>query len=215
MGKLTNLELYKYAQEKYDKYNSPHIRHRAFQWMYSEARKEWLRQKLKDYETVEQVRMDLLPFNREKDFLNTKRINLNQVAPDKIEQRTGVWADFEFECNGEVKIYTFPVQPLTKDVAAVLMTDPFNQPSDEFPYYLDKNDGQPYLEILSTTTPQVVTLSYIKAPKDYDLINDPNGYTEEEETQQYEILDISVKKAELSIENFAKFQGMREEIQTN
>lgn len=215
MSKLNNLDLYNYAQEKYDKYNSPYMTERAFQWMYSEARKEWLKDKLKQYETVEQVRMDLAPFNREKDFIATNRINLSGTAPDKVEFKVALWANFEFECNGEITVYTVPVQPVSKDQVANLLRDPFNQPTDEFPIYIEKNDGQPYLEILSTSIPQVATLSFVKAPKDFNLVSDPQGFTEEEEMQQYEILDISVKKAELTIENFGKFQGMREEIQSN
>lgn len=215
MSKLSNVELYKYAQVKYDKYASPHMTRRAFQWMYSEARKEWLKAKYKDYEVVESVRADLRPFNRDQDFANTKKINLSAIGSNKVEFITAVWGDFEFQCNGKNTIYTSAIKPVSIDQAAELMRDPFNQPDDEFPIYLDRNDGQPYIEILSTTTPQVVTVHYIKKPEDYGLLTNPDGLTEEEETQQYEILDISVKKVELSIENFGKFQGMREEIQGN
>lgn len=215
MSKLTNDALYRYAQVKYDKYNTPHFTRRAFQWIYSEARREWLRLKYKDYETVEAIRSDLRPFNRSFDFSNTRRLDLSTIQPP-LEYITAVYADFNFECNGKTTPYTFAVRPFTKDNAAVSMTDPFNQPDDEFPVYLDRNEnGISFLEVLSLTVPITATVEYLKSPDDFNLVLNPSGFTEEGETQQYEILDIAVKKVELSIENFAKFQAMREEIQTN
>ena len=214
MSKLSNIDLYKYAQGKYDKYNTPYVTRRYFQWVYSQARSEWFRLKYKDYEVSEAVRSDLRPFNRSKDFLNTSRINLNEVTPGE-KFITTVYADFEFSCNGSDTVYTRQVKPLSKDEAATKMTDPFNQPNNEFPFYTDENDGQPYLQILSETAPIVTTVGYLKEPDDYKLLDDPNGFTEENESSQYEILDLAVRSVELTVENFSKFQSMREKIMTN
>lgn len=214
MSKLSNIGLYKYAQVKYDKYNTPLMTRRAFQWIYSEARQEWLRLKYKDYEVSEAIRADLRPFNRSFDFPNTSRLNLNSMTPE-AEYITAIYADFEFVCNNEMTIYTRDVHPYTKDNGASSLTDPYNQPSNEFPFYMDENDGQPYIQVLSDTLPVVTTITYLKRPDNYNLLSDPDGFVEEEYTQQLEILDLAVRSIELTIENFGKFQASREELQTN
>lgn len=216
MAKLSNLELYKYAQVKWDKSNSPHETPANFKRRYEEARLEWMKLKFKDFEVTEAVRSDLWPFIREKDFGSTKIVRFNDVAPDRLLYKTAVRGDYTFACNGKQNTYTLPIVPRTMDNMNAIGRDPFNQPDDTEPMYVERNDGTgPYLEIQSTTLAQNVTMHYIKAPDPFGLIANPNGFTEEEEMQQYEILDIAIKKYELSIENFGRFQGMTQEIQSS
>ncbi|MCE7039242.1 hypothetical protein [Dyadobacter sp. CY312] len=216
MAKLTNLELYKYAQVKWDKSNSPHETPPDFKRRYEEARLEWMKLKFKDFEVTESVRSDLWPFIREKDFGSTKIVRFKDVAPDRLLYKTAVHGDYTFACNGKQTTYTLPIVPRTIDNMNAIGQDPWNQPDDTEPMYVEGNDGSgAYLEVHSTTVPQNLTVHYLKAPEPFGLLTDRNGFTEEEETQQYEIIDIAVKKYELSIENYGRFQGMAQEIQTS
>ncbi|MGG7664069.1 hypothetical protein [Dyadobacter sp. BHUBP1] len=182
----------------------------AFMWFYSQARLEWLRLKAKDFEMTALQRSDLLPFVRDVDFGDTRKVYLEESL--RIELVLGVWADFVFECNGKSTLYTSAIKPLTIDEAAEAMRDPFNQPDDEFPAYVQRNDGKPYLDILSTSVPQGVSVHFIMKPIDYDLLGNPGGYTQEDEAQQHQIVDLAVAKYQLSIENLNQYQGSRLEI---
>jgi len=214
MPKLTNLEIFRYASEKIDKSNSPDVQKLAFVWMYEEARLEWLRLKSKDFEVTEAQRSDLRIFIRDTDLGNVRKAYINDNL--NVAFILGVWADFDFECNGTVNTYTRPIMPLSIDEAAEAMTDPFNQPDDEFPRYVERRDAQGlYFDILSTNVPKGVSVFYVKKPNPYALLTDPNGFTEEDQAQQYDIIDRAVMKYELSIENFNKYQGMGQEVQTN
>lgn len=214
MARLTNLEIFKYASEKIDRSNSPDIQKLAFVWMYEEARLEWLRFKVKDFEVTELQRSDLRVFIREVDLGNTKKA---YIDPDwNLAFVMSVWADFDFECNGAINTYTRPIMPFSIDEGPEAMTDPFNQPNDEWPRYIERHDSQGlYLDLLSTNTPQGVSVFYVKKPEPYGLLTDPTGFTEEDQAQQYEIIDRAVMKYELSIENYNKYQGMGQEVSQN
>ena len=212
--KLTNIEIYKYAQVLWDKSNSPHEPPLNFKRRYEDARMEWIKLKFKDFEVSELVRSDLWPFIREKGFGSTKILRFNDVAPDKLLYKTAVHGDYSFSCNGRTNTYTLPIVARTIDNMNAIGQDPFNQPDDTEPMYIESNnitDG-PHLQIQSTTVPANVVLHYIKYPEPY-LISTQGGFTEEEEMQQYEIIQLAVRSYELSIENPLRFQGMGQEIQ--
>ena len=214
MARLTNSQVYKYFQGKVDKANAPYIPPAQMALMYTESRLEWLRLKSKDFEVTTLQRSDLRPFIKEQDFGSVLTVSIPNDS--EILYTMGVWANFEFECKGVTRISTRPIRPLTIDEAAEIMMDPFNQPNDEFPAYVERSDNNvPYLDILCSSAPVEGTVFFIKSPKPFELLTDPNGYTDESETAQFEIIDIAVKKAELEIENLNKFQGMREEISNN
>ena len=211
MAKKTNIELYKHAQVKWDKANQPHQNASDFQKRYQEARLEWMKLKWKDFETTEAARNDLRPFIREKDFGNVRVVNFSEI-PNKMFI-TAVHGNFSFSCNGKTTTYTLPIVPRSIDNFNGSTTDPFNQPDDTEPVYIERNIGSgTYIEVQSTTVPQALTVHYIKEPNPFSLVSSPNGTTEEEEAQQYEIVDIAIRKYELSNENYQRFQAMGQEI---
>jgi len=214
MAKLTNLEIFRYASEKIDKSNSPDIQKLAFVWMYEEARLEWLRLKVKDFEVTELQRSDARAFIRDRDFGDVKQVRITDNL--NIAFVLGVWADFDFQCGAQVTTYTRPIMPFTIDEGVESLTDPFNQPDDEFPRYIERRDDLGlYFDILSTNVPKGVSVFYVKKPNHYALLEDPTGFTEEDQPQQYDIIDMAVMKYELSIENFNKYQGSAQEVNSN
>lgn len=214
MARLTNEELYKYAGVKYDKSNSPHVQKKAFVWLYSQARLNWLRFKFKDFEVTNIARSDLRQFIRDFDFGDVRRV----IIPDSlnVEFVAGVYADFEFFCNGNTNLRTRPIIPFTADGGVESGSDPYWQPNDEFPSYMERNNGQEwYLDILSTNTPKGVAVFFCKKPKPFDLLENPTGFTEEDEKQQYDILDMAVRDYDAIIENYNQYQARDKQVQEN
>lgn len=212
MAKKTNKGIYVAAQEKWDKANSPHMTEFAFQLLYQESRLEWMKLKVKDFEVTEQVRVDLFPFVRKKVLGKTDKILLTAVAPDRIFHRTKLTGVYTFECNGKQNKRILDIVPRAVD--SNISNDPYNQPDDTEPAYYDDNDGAgTYIQILSTSIPEEVTLRYIKYPNPFDLLDQPDGLTEEEEAQQNEIIDIAVAKYLGRTRDFQGMQAQENEIQ--
>lgn len=212
MARKTNLGIYKAAQKKWDKANTPHQTQAAFLLLYSESRLEWMKLKVKDFEVTEQVRTDLLPFIRKKDFGTTDKVILKNIGSDRIFARTKLTGVFTFECAGKKTKRTLDIPP--RSVDSDIFNDPFNQPDDTDPCYYDDNDGAgPYMLILSTNVPENVVLRYIKYPEPYELLDRPNDVTEEDELQQDEIIDMAVAKYLGQIRDFERMQAQQLEIQ--
>lgn len=209
--KLTNREIYRYAQELWDKANNPHDTPFAFRLRYEDARLVWLRLKAKDFEVTEMVRKDLRPFIREQKFASTREVQLTDNL--KIFRITALLGDFTFECSGKRTVRTLPIKPRQIDAVGASLTDAWNVPDDTEPIYFERwLNGGNILEILSTSTPENVTLHWIKEPDRYNLDSDPDGYTEEEREQQMEIVQIALKDYELGIENYNRFQGRTQQL---
>jgi len=212
--KRTNRQLYKYTNDKADESNRPYMKPALFNTLYEAARLGWMKLKHKDYETHESVRRDLAPFDRHYLFGDTRTVRLSDL-PIANEHRflTGVHADFTLSCNGSDLTYTLPVVPIAKDKAFALLTDPFGQPDDTEPCYIESSDnGGEFLKILSTNVPKAVTVHYLKYPAAMDVINNPDGLTEEGEAQQLEIVAMLLEAYFADIENFNSSQKKREEI---
>lgn len=213
MAKKTNKGIYKAAQVKWDKANRPHQSEPDFVLRYEEARLEWMKLKVKDFEVTEFARVDLLPFIRSKNFGSTNRISSGAVAPDRIFARTSLTGVFNFECNGKVTPRTLKITPRSQDTDDE--TDPFNQPIDTDPMYEDDNEGAgEFIQILSQSIPSNVILKYIKYPEPYNLRNAPDGTTEEDELQQNEIIDLAVEKYFASTRDFQAVQAQSLETQS-
>lgn len=211
--RLTNREIYQYAQELWDKANNPHDTPAAFRRRYEDARLTWLRLKAKDFEVTEMNREDLRPFIREQNFASTREVILDESL--KIFRITALLGDFTFECSGKRTVRTLPIKPRSIDAIGASLTDAWNIPDDTEPAYYERwRNGGNVLEILSTSTPDNVVLHWIKEPDRYNLDTDQGGFTEEGREQQQEIILMAVKGYELQIENYQRFQGTAQQIQS-
>lgn len=214
--KLTNRELYNYARGKHDDSNNDFWKPAMFVRNYEEARLEYIRLKLPDFERNEAIRRDLAPFVAEPhNFGSTNRIALGALLNPYLAVVTlhGEWG---FSCNNRVTKRTLPIPPKPIEKAIVNLLDFTEQPEDTDPWYIEEKQGDlMFLRVLSRNVPDNLTLHYIKQPEPFALISDPNGYTQEDYTQQLEILDIALKKREISAENYNKAQAVASEIAGN
>lgn len=210
--KLTNIELYENALLKIEQYGSPDWEIADFRLRYEEARYEWLKDKSKDFEVVALNRSVLLPFIRSSERGATKIVRYDSLQ-DNVFTVTSLTGIFDFSCKGKTNSYTLPIVPTRVD--ANFTVDPYATPTDAFPAYIEQNNGDgngAFIQILSNQIPRGVVLQYIKEPERYDPVNDPAGFTEEDRPAQNDILDIAIKKYELSSENYNRFNAMSEEI---
>lgn len=197
--RLTNIEIYKYAQEKYDKANNPHVTLKNFVYFYEEARNEWFALADKDFELTEKRRHDFRNFVKKTSFTGDI-----YTLPESILYIKAVYTDFSSDCLDEV--YKIPVRPLGWDEINVTLRNPFTCPSDDNPAYVEY-DGK--LEIYSTTAPTNTTVVYIKRPEPYNPIANPDGFTEENREQQEAIIDIAVSKIKLKFSQSFGYQAMK------
>jgi hypothetical protein len=195
--RLTNEELYRYAQEKYDKANNPHVTRSNFKLFYEEARHEWLALTNKDFELTDKRRNDLRVFTKKNTFTGDK-----YLIPDDVLYIKSVNSFFVNSCNDNRGV---PVQPKGMDEINENINNPFLCPSDEEPAYIEY-DG--FLEIVSNTMPTKSEFIFIKKPNEFDIIGNPNGFTEEDRQQQEQILDIAVAKIKLKFTQQIGYQAM-------
>lgn len=211
--KKTNKELYDYVKKKVDEANKPYITQPVFATLYEEARSEWMKAKIKDYETTEAVRRDLSDFDRSHTYSDgTVDAKLSDI--EHLRYITAVHGDFTLSCDGENRVYTIPIVPMPKDKAFLALTDPFERPDDTEPFYIESSDTEigKFLKILSSNPAKNLTVHYLKYPDAFDLKNNPAGFTEEGEAQQIEILHLVTEKYFNSIENFNSAAKERQEI---
>jgi hypothetical protein len=203
--RLTNLEIYKSAQEKYDKANNPHITQKNFVYIYEEARNEWLALADKDFEITEKRRSDFRGFISRETFQSSQKIQIN----DKVLYLKAVSAFFDFNCNGIIKELEVSVPSRSWDEITPILRNPFYCPTNEEPVYVEySNQIGPLIEIYSTSIPKRVDITYIKRPLPYALLTNPSGTTEENREQQEYILDLCIAKIKLKFNQQFGYQAM-------
>ena len=196
--RLTNLELYKYAQEKYDKANTPNVSQRNFVLFYTEARSDWLALIDKDYELTEKRRSDFRGFILPQTFSGDTK-----VLGDEVLYIKAMLTSFATSCDSVPKV---PVQPRSWDEVTESLRNPFTCPNDEEPVYVEYDNK---VEIYSTTVPTLTKFIYVKRPKAFDLIGDPGGFTDENREQQEMILDIAVAKIKLKFSQQFGYEAIK------
>ena len=208
MTKLSNKKIYDYIMLKLDKHGSPYFTPAQVSDFFNEAYLEWIPLTAKSGELTDKRRQDLHELVRVLKIGDNRIIDLNVLDPAPCH----IWAlfaDFNFECKGVVKKYTRPVEPIQWDTYAIRADDPYNQPTDTFPGYVQyaDNSGRPLLRIESKSLPRDVEIVYIKEPILMDAKNKPNDTIEVKRTQQMEIIDICLAKLELNIQNQFGYQA--------
>ena len=214
MPKKSNEQLYDEFLTHADVANNPYRTPYQFQTVYQNSRLKWFKLKYKDFERTEAVRADLRPFIRSKEFGkgNIIPIAASEIKLEYITAVNGIWT---FQCNGKNTERQLPIVPKPIDVANAMVVDPFRQPDDTEPIYIERNEGEGfYLQILSANWPSKVFVHYLKEPEPFNLLDDPGGFTEEEEMQQNEILDMALGRHELITENMNRYQALQNEIQS-
>lgn len=200
---------------KIDKYASPYWDMVDFKYRYEEARLEWLKVKAENFERDSTHIADLAPFIRVKELGvigEDKIIRYSSILPDRIFRVTGLQGLFDFCYKKKTNTRLLPIKAKKVDYKNTDMAI-MGRRSSANPTYETRNDGSgAYVVINSLLTPRNVEIHYIKEPEPFDLLDNPSGYTEEERSAQNEILDITIKKYELTTENYNRFNAMSEEV---
>lgn len=211
--KLTNIQLYNYGRKKADDSNGTFWKPPTFIQNYHEARLEWIRLKLPDFERNEAVRRDLEPFVVEPhNFGAVNRISLGALL-HSYAGLTMIHGEWGFMCDGQITKRTLPIPPKPIEKAIPALLDFAEQPADTDPWYIEEKEGElMYIRVMSQNVPDNLTIHYVRHPKPLDLVNEPDGYTEEGQTQQLEILAIALKKMKVTSENYNSAQAIGQEI---
>lgn len=202
---------------KIDKYGSSYWEVADFKYRYEEARLEWLKAKAEHFERDSTHIADLLPFIRTKSLgaLEDRIIRYSSVLPDLIFRITRIDGLFDFCFNKKTNSRVLPIKLKKMDRKGTDMAI-MGRRSVADPTYENRNDGNGgYALIHSVLLPRSIELHYIKEPNVFDIIENPSGFTEESRAAQDEILDIAIKKFELTSENYNRYNAMSEEILVN
>lgn len=206
---MTNIEIYDYIMDKLDKSDSPYFTPEQVSRVFNESYLEWIENTANSFELTEKRRKDLIELTRIRNYGNSKLLDLTVFNSD-ILRVMAVHGDYSYDCKGQVNTYTRPIKPITWDSFATFGEDPYNQPNDHFPGYVEYSDsnGKPYIRIESTSTPSNVQVVYIKQPVKMDAENSPNASIEIKDTQTLEVIDICLSKLKLNIEDFNSVQAL-------
>ncbi len=207
--KLTNKELYEYGRKQHSDPNSDYWKPAEFVRNYEHARLEWLKDLAPKIETDELARRSAEPFITEPhNFGTTNRVSLAALINTLVAVYM-VHGEWKFECNGRVTTRTLAVPPRQIEKAIPGLVDFTEQPVDSDPVYIEEKEGEfMYIRVLAQTVPENLTVHYLKQPKPFDLITNPNGTTDEGYTQQLEILNRALEIRETTSENWAKLQAL-------
>lgn len=188
-----------------DKFGSPYFDESSVDTFFNDSYYEWIDSKAKLGEVSDRNRQSLGHLVHKKE-LTGAIINLSSFDPKPLR----LWAvlgNFDIPCLDGV--YTRSILPKKWDEFGVAMDNPFEVPSNTFPIYVQSNDnGNNVLTIYSDTPPQEVEVVYIKEPILMDSDGNPDGFIEVGRNEIYQIVDICLRKMELTIENQFRTQGI-------
>lgn len=96
------------------------------------------------------------------------------------------------DCNGGTKEITPNVVPMSISEQDVNQDDPFNEPTDKYPRYVqDHNGTYRVISVKSTTTPLELIGSYFKELQVIDAANTPNVVFEAQDYVARQVVDIA------------------------
>lgn len=184
--KKTNQEIYDLIESNRDTVGFPYFGEEQVSELFNSEYVRYV-DEISNLPEGEPLRARIAPLIQEKQIEGKSIISPQALAGSmKI---LSILADFEFECRGDIKLYTRPVVPLSFDAIGVSLDDPFIQPNDHFPAYVERPTplGRS-IEIKSENEPKKIYFWYIKYPDPIDIVNDPNGFIELDALAQEEII---------------------------
>lgn len=131
---------------------------------FNEAYLSWLQARAASAEGDERARQELLPLTRRHEAGSVDTLAMTTL---KVYRILGVWGKWPFkDSKGTITVRERPLEFLGSDRYAMALGNPDAEPTDQFPAYrmLSTTAGAAQLEVLSRTTPQTLTLSYLKEP---------------------------------------------------
>lgn len=139
-------------------------------------------------------------------FTGQNEITVTQAGTDLPDYRdlATMKAVFNYtDCNGVAQTREVNVEPLPLGSKDVSLTDPFNKPTNQFPYYTQEHNGtNPIIKIFSTTTPVSVSGSYFKKLQVIDGAGSPNTDFEAQDYVARQVIDLAKILAKGDIDDY-------------
>jgi len=174
------------------------------------ASMEMAKNRYSEFEFNEKRRKDLLSLVRVEEIASSANVNL-EIIPDFLFVLS-LAADFnDTSCNRVLS--QISVRPMQLDDYRRAQHDPFNQPTDDEPFYIERNTGgSRQLEVKSTTTPTRLYLDYLKRPAEVSLSG--NIDSDFPEHMHEEIVNLAVRKMFATLSDGEHYQLQLNEIQS-
>lgn len=205
---MTFQGIYDLAKVMYDEARSPSEQEAKFAIRYENSRLAWQEWYFRNFEISEDARAHLRPFLRVKQ-VEEKDIIYHKDIPE-FRFNTGITGEFIFGCSGKTTKRTIPISPRKIHHAIASLSDAWANPDDADPVFFESGDKEKgsFFQILSTNVPKKVNIYYVKYPKKFDIIDNPNGVPEEEDGSVKEIINFLLKSREYTFENFNRFKAI-------
>lgn len=149
-----------------DKYGSDYFTPKERQEIMNKALLEWYRLSADEYEINSKKRTELWRYEKDKSFDKVSKVKLSELG--SFYRLTAVTAVFDVACINDEVIRD--VKPRSKDTYGRGESFYFTKCDDFEPCYLNKTEnGERILDIMSETTPKVLTLFYLRNIELIDL----------------------------------------------
>lgn len=149
-----------------DKYGSDYFTPKERQEIMNKALLEWYRLSVDEYEVNSKKRTELWRYEKDKSFDKVSKVKLSELG--SFYRLTAVTAVFDVACINDEVIRD--VKPRSKDTYGRGESFYFTKCDDFEPCYLNKTEnGERILDIMSETTPKVLTLFYLRNIELIDL----------------------------------------------
>ena len=207
---MTIVEMHELADLLIDKANGPWFTSNEKDKFINLAQSEYVDKNYRMFEKDEEVRAKLNSIVRTTNLGTVAQINLSAITEFRYVLK--VKGTFPNKCGRNVVRKISPVQ---WDDEAENQVDPFNINDDENPGYTQENlvgTGN-VLDIISSTTPTNVILTYLKTP--VNVFNNPVGANVDCElpvSTHEEIVNLAVRKMLGTVENQVQYQVQANEI---
>lgn len=211
---MTFQQMYDMGMQLLDKSGSPYIPEVQFDALANIAYNDWITQWYRAAETNHEVKRRLLHLYKKYSVLNSSTINLTANVTDFM-YLLGINGKFRKDCNGVISYPVFNVRPAVFDDIDVMQNDPFNKGIDSDPTYtFDVSGANKLIKVYSGSVPVELSIVYLKTPQ---VINSDGTPTIQFEAPDYiaqEVVMLSVKKQEVVIENYQRYQAEQAEIKS-
>jgi len=148
-------------------------------------------------------------------LLNTNKVTVVGAGADIPDYRdlAIMTATFPFtDCNQVVTNKPVNVVPMPMSATDRNMVDPFNKPTNQFPFYKQAHDGAfRTIEISSTTVPVSVQGYYFKTLQVIDATNNPTAVFEGQDYIARQIVDIAKVLMKGDVDDYAAVKNAMQE----
>ena len=113
-------------------------------------------------------------------------------------------AEFDINSCGTVTRQKINVVPMSISERDTNAQDPFNKPSNQYPFYYQTHNGtNRTIKVLSTTTPLSLEGDYFKALQTIDTVNTPGTEFEAQDYVARQVIDIAKILAKGDLDDYA------------